>query len=216
VAHLLLIDGLLAALSLLLWYVCFSQYNRHKAENALRAVESACQGLGKVAEVNWAGSHRMEAQMRFTNHWAGDARVSIHLRARQNPLHWGLAVLRNQKETLTFEASLDYAPGFQLEVYRHQWLTDKAEVHRDREWVVSRPGPIVLTTRKQWGNELAPVVNTLMSSPGHSLMSVHFRTQAPHLTATVPIETVEGEDASTAFLNVLRDLAASASSAPRQ
>jgi hypothetical protein len=126
------------------------------------------------------------------------------------------AILRKQKETLTFEANLDFAPTFQLEVYRHQWLTEKAELGGDREWMISRPGPIVLTTRKQWGNELTPVVNTLMSSSGHSLMSVRFRTEAPHLAATVPLEALSGEESSVAFLNVLRELAASASSTSRQ
>jgi hypothetical protein len=216
VVNLFLIDGLIAALSLLLWYVCFSQYNRRKGDATLRVVESACLGLGKVTEVRWFGAHRLEAHLRFTTHWVGDAHVTVRLRPRQVPLNWLLAIARKQKETLTFEANLDFAPAFQLEVYRHQWLTEKAEPSSGREWMISRPGPIVLTTRKQWGNELTPVVNTLMSSSGHSLMSVRFRTEAPHLAATVPLEALSGEESSVAFLNVLRELAASASSTSRQ
>jgi hypothetical protein len=216
VLHLFLIDGLIAALSLLLWYVCFSQYNRRKGDATLRVVESACLGLGTVTEVRWFGSSRLEAQLRFATQWVGDAHVTVRLRPRQVPLNWLLAICRKQKETLTFEANLDFAPGFQLEVYRHQWMTEKVNLENDREWMISRPGPIVLTTRKQWGNELTPVVNTLMSSSGHSLMSVRFRSQAPHLTATVPLEAVAGEESSVAFLNVLRELAASASSTSRQ
>jgi hypothetical protein len=90
------------------------------------------------------------------------------------------------------------------------------QVEGKREWTISRPGPIVLTTQATWGNELTPVVNTLMSSSGHSLMNVKFRSDAPHLTATIPLEAVNGEEASVAFLNVLRNLAASASSTSRQ
>jgi hypothetical protein len=216
VVHLFLIDGLIAALSLLLWYVCFSQYNRRKGDGTLRIVESACLGLGKVTEVRWLGSNRLQAKLRFATHWVEDAHVTVSLRPRQIPLHWLLAICRKQKETLTFEANLDFAPGFQLEVYRHQWLTQKVELDGDREWMISRPGPIVLTTRKQWGNDLTPVVNTLMSSSGHSLTSVRFCSDVPHLTATVPLEAVAGEESSVAFLNVLRELVASASSTSRQ
>jgi hypothetical protein len=216
VLHLVLIDGLIAALSLLLWYVCFSQYNRRKGDGTLRIVESACLGLGKVTEINWHGSNRLEARLRFATHWVEEAHVTVSLRPRQIPLHWLIAICRKQKETLTFKANLDFSPGFQLEVYRHQWLTEKVELKGDREWTISRPGPIVLTTRKQWGNELTPVVNTLMSSPGHSLTSVRFRSESPHLTATVPLEAVSGEESSVAFLNVLRELVASASSTSRQ
>jgi hypothetical protein len=50
-----------------------------------------------------------------------------------------------------------------------------------------------------------------MSSSGHSLISVRFRCKAPHLTATVPLEAVSGEESSVAFLEVVRELAASAS-----
>jgi hypothetical protein len=214
VVHLFLIDGLIAALSLLLWYVCFSQYNRRKGDGTLRIVESACLGLGKVSDVHWHGSNRLEAHLRFATHWVEDAHVTVSLRPRLIPLHWLLAICRKQKETLTFEANLDFAPSFQLEVYRHQWLTQKVDLDGDREWSISRPGPIVLTTRK--GNELTPVVNTLMSSSGHSLTSVRFRSDAPHLTATVPLEAVSGEESSVAFLNMLRELVASASSTSRQ
>jgi hypothetical protein len=216
VAHLFLIDGLIVALSLLLWYVLFSQYNRRKGDETLRIVESACLGLGKVTDARWYGASRLQAHLRFATPWVEDAHLTVNLRPRQIPLHWLLAICRKQKETLTFEANLDFVPGFQLEVYRHQWLTHKVQLDGDREWTVSRPGPIVLTTRTKWGNELTPVVNTLMSSSGHSLMSVRFRSDAPHLTATVPLEAVSGEESSVAFLNVLRDLAASASSTSRQ
>jgi hypothetical protein len=216
VLYLSLIDGLIAALSLLLWYVCFSQYNRRKGEASLRVVESACLGLGKVTEVRWFGAHRLEAHLRFNTQWVGDAHVTVRLRPRQVPLNWLWAISRKQKETLTFEANLDFAPAFQLEVYRHQWLTEKIELKGDREWMISRPGAIILTPRKQWGTDLTPLVNTLMSSPGHSLTSVRFRSEAPHLTATVPLEAVAGEESSVAFLNVLRELAATASSTSRQ
>jgi hypothetical protein len=216
VVLLFLIDGLMAAAFLALWYVLMAQVNRRKGDAILRMVEGACFGRGKVTETKWLGSNRLQAQLRFATHWVADARVTVSLKPRQAPLQWLISMFRKQKETLTFEANLDCAPGFQLEVFRHQWLTEKVQVEGKRQWTISRPGPIVLTTQAKWGNELTPVVNTLMSSSGHSLMNVKFRSDAPHLTATIPLEAVSGEEASVAFLNVLRNLAASASSTSRQ
>ena len=209
--HLFLIDGLIAALSLLLWYVCFSHYNRRVGDATLRLVEAACLGRGRVTDAQWHGACRLRAHLAFASHWVGDAYVTVTLLPRHMPVHWLFAIFRKQKETLSLEANLECAPGFQLEIHRHQWLTQKVELSDPRKWTISRPGPIVLTTRTKWGNDLTPVVNALMSSSGHSLISVRFRSDAPHLTATVPLEAVSGEESSVAFLEVVRELAASAS-----
>jgi len=50
-----------------------------------------------------------------------------------------------------------------------------------------------------------------MTSRGHNLISVRFRSKSPHLTATVALETLSDRQASAGFLDVLRDLAAGAS-----
>jgi hypothetical protein len=80
-----------------------------------------------------------------------------------------------------------------------------------RNWEIARPGPVVLTTRTEWTHELTPVVNTLMTSRGHSLMTVRFRPNSPHLVATIPLDAVCDEQTAAGFLTVLRDLAAGAS-----
>src|SRR5581483_5657912 len=123
--------------------------------------------------------------------WFENARITIKLLPRPIPIQWVVCLWRRQKETLTFEADLDYSPTFQLEI--------------------SRPGPVVLTTRTEWTHELTPVVNTLMTSRGHSLITVRFRPDSPNLAATIPLDALADEEATAAFLNVLRDLAAGAS-----
>ncbi len=77
--------------------------------------------------------------------------------------------------------------------------------------MIFRPGPVVLTTRTHWKQELTPVVNTLMTSRGHSLMSVRFRAKSPHLTATVALETLSDQQAGAGFLDAVRELAVGAS-----
>lgn len=212
--RLALIDVLSAAVLLAFWYICFTRYNRQKGAMALRRVQAACAGRATLSEARWFGGSRLQAHLRFASHWVADARITVSLLPRQIPLRWLVSLWRKQKETLTFEANLDAPPGFQLEVFRHRWLTQNnldTATSKSRKWTVSRPGPVVLTTRTQWGQELTPLVNTLMSSQGHKLLSVRFRAQSPHLSATVALEDFSDQETSEGLLDVLRELAADAS-----
>lgn len=211
--RLLVIDVLGAAALIGLWYFLFARYNRHKGTLALRWVQMACSNRGRIIEARWLGACRLQADVSFAAHWFDNTRVTIRLRPRPVAIQWLLAIWRKQKETVTFEADLDEVPNFHLEVFRHRWITDKSGSlsNPKRNWEISRPGPVVLTTRTEWTQELTPVVNTLMTSRGHSLMTVRFRPSSPHLVATVPLDAVSDEQTAAGFLTVLRDLAAGAS-----
>jgi len=196
-----------------LWYFYFAGYNRRKGMKALRWVEAACITRARILEAEWIGTSRLQARLRFADRWFDNANLTIRLRPRPLPVQWLLSYCQKQRETLTFEADLDYVPGMRLEVLRHRWLTQRgSRVSRNSQtWNVSRPGPVVLTTSAQWQRELPPIVNTLMTSRGHNLLNVRLRPESPHLAATIDLEALSGEDAAAGFLGVLRDLAASAS-----
>lgn len=207
------IDVVTAAALVGLWYFCLARYNRRRGIRALHWVESACSRHGQIGEARWVGASRLEARLRFAAHWVANARVTIRLLPRPLPVQWLLSRWHRQKETITFEADLDYAPGIRLEVLRHRWLTqsNKKLKAKSGNWMISRPGPVVLTTRTEWREELPPIVNTLMTSRGHSLLSVRLRPESPHLAATIDLEDLSNEAAAASFLGVLRDLAAGAS-----
>lgn len=212
--RLVLIDAVAAALLLGAWFFYFTRYNHRKGALALRWVVSACSSKAKVMDARWLGAALLQARFDFTSHWFDNAKVTIRLRPRPIPFKWFVSAWHKQKETLTFEADLDYAPSFQLDVFRHRWLSQRhGKVTADsRDWSVSRPGPVVLTTRTRWTQELSPVVNTLMTSRGHNLISVRFRSESPHLAATVPLEALSDEQAAAGFLSVLRELAGASAS----
>jgi hypothetical protein len=213
VGRLILIDALAAVGLLGLWYFCLARYNHRKGVLALRWVEAACSGKGRIVEARWRGTSRLQAQLGFAAHWFENARVTVRLLPRPIPLQWLFSLWRKQEETLTFEADLDGAPTFQLQIFRHRWLTHTYGhlASAGRTWTVSRPGPVVLTTRTQWTQELTPVVNTLMTSRGHHLITVRFRPESPHLAATVALESLSDQEAAAGFLTVVRELAAGAS-----
>lgn len=210
------IDALSAGALLGFWYICFARYNRQRGIWALRWVESACAGRGRVVETRWLSTCHLQARLRFSAHWFENACVTVRLLPRPLPLQWLIGSWHHQKETLTFEADLDFAPGFHLDVFRHRWATNgKRHENSSKKWSVTRPGPIVLTTRTQWTQELTPVVNALMTARGHNLLSVRFRPESPHFVATMPLQALSDQQVASDFLSMLRELAAGASTQQR-
>lgn len=202
-----------AAVLVGLWYLLFARYNRRRGARALRWVEVACSNRARIVEAHWIGASRLQAHLRFAAHLFENVKVTIRLLPRPLPIQWLLSWWHKQKETLTFEADLDYVPGIRLEVCRHRWLTHPGSklASPSRNWRVSHPGPVMLTTSMQWRQELPPIVNTLMTSRGHDLLSVRFDPESPHLAATIDLESLSGEESAANFLGVVRDLAAGAS-----
>jgi len=213
VVDLVAIAALCAIALDVLWFFLFARYNRTKGSVVLRWVEAACASRGRVVDSRWLGKSCLQAHLSFAAHWFENARVTIKLLPRPILIQWLLCLWRHQRETMTFEADLDDSPNFQLEISRHRWLTQRPKEisNPTRSWTVSRPGPVVLTTRTEWTHELTPLVNTLMTSRGHNLLTVRFRPDSPNLSATIPLDTLSDEETTASFLSVLRDLAAGSS-----
>lgn len=206
--------GVLVAVALVAaWYFCFTRYNRGRGIKALRRVEAACSGHGQVFDARWLNGSRLQAHLRFAAHWFENARVTVRLLPRPLPNQWLTSVWHKQKETLTFEADLGYAPSIQLDVIRHRWVTstDSSNTRNKRNWSVVRPGPVILTTSTEWRQELPPIVNTLMTTRGHYLLNVRLRPDSPHLAATIDLAALSDDETAVGFFGVLRDLAAGAS-----
>jgi len=213
VRNLFLLDPIAAVVLAGLWYFLFARYNRRKGIRALRWVEAACSNRARIVEARWLGASRLQAQLRFAAHWFENARVTIRLIPRPLPIQWILSHWHKQKETLTFEADLDYVPAIRLEIRRHRWLTDsnRSLSQSSRSWTITRPGPVILTTSTEWRRELPAIVNTLMTTRGHNLLSVRLDPDSPNLAATIDLKALSDEEAAAGFLGVVRDLAAGAS-----
>jgi hypothetical protein len=212
VGRLLLIDVVASCFVLGLWYAIFARYNRRKGAAALRWVQIACRGRGKLVHSSWSGSSRLRARLQFPSRWFENAHLTVSLLPRALPAQWLVSYWRKEKETLTFEADLDYPPGFRLDVLNHRWCGRSTRARSDSaEWEIHHPGPVVLTTRAEWTQELTPVVNALMASREHHFVDVHFRPDSPNFSATVDLESLNDPDAASGFLTILRELAAGAS-----
>lgn len=212
--RLLLIDVASSVAVLGLWYLVFSTYNRKKGAAALRWVQTACAGKGRVLESHWVGSSRLQARLHFASRWFENAHVTVKFRPRALPVHWLLSCWRRQKETLTFEADLGGSPSFHLEVVRHRWTAHNRGISRKRdgrEWDLYEPGPIILTTRTHWKQDPTSELNALMSARRQDILQVRFRPESPQFSATVYLESLADPDAAATFVSALREIAAGVS-----
>jgi len=229
VGRLILIDVVAAVALSCIWYAWFVRYNRRRAGNVLQWVQAACFGKGRVENLRWqASSSRLKATLHLSSRWFDDARLTIRLLPRPLPVQWALSRWRQQQETLTFEADMGFPPGFHLDIIRHRWsgysgakisgakdLGAKSLGAKDstgaRAWTITRPGPVILTTKEDWPVELSPVVNALASWRDKDFVGVRFNSTSPHFTATVALENLSDQKAASALLGLFRELAASSS-----
>jgi hypothetical protein len=208
--------GILLSLA---WYAWFVRYNRKRGDNVLRWVHGACLGKGRLADLQWqASSSRLKATLNLSSRWFEDAHLTIRLLPRPLPVQWALSRWRHQQETLTFEANMGFPPGFHLDVIRHRWSGHSGPKSpatkgssNNRSWTITRPGPVILTTKEDWPVELSPVVNALASWRDKDFLGVRFNSTAPHFTATVALENLSDQETATALLGLFRELAASSS-----
>jgi len=218
----ILIDVVIALALSCLWYVWFVRYNRRRAGNVLQWVQAACLGKGRVVDLRWqSSSSRLKATLALSSRWFDEARLTIRLLPRPLPLQWALSRWRQQQETLTFEADMGFPPGFHLDVIRHRWSghsgakspgsKNSLSKGSTRAWTISRPGPVILTTKEDWPVELSPVVNALASWRDKDFVGVRFNSTSPHFTATVALENLSDQKAASALLGLFRELAASSS-----
>jgi len=204
--------SVVAAIALLaLWYLWFARYNRRKGTGVLRWVEAACAGRGRVTRVSWNGPARLLVEVRFPPHMFERARVVVRLLPRPWPVNWALSRWRQERETLAFEADLDSSPRFHLEVRNHRWAGPNSRSAESGNWLVSRPGPIVLTSRSVRGQEAGPVVHALMASREKNFVAIRFSPESPHFSATLELDSLPDGPPDAEWLQALRELAAGAS-----
>lgn len=210
----ILIDVAVAGAIVGAWYVFFARYNRRRGSAVLAWVQAACMGRGHIVNPQWrASSSLLKASLGLPSRWFEDARLSIRLLPRPLPLQWLLSRYRCEKETLTFEADLGFPPGFRLDVIRYRWSGRSGHKTSTaaRTWNISRPGPVVLSTKDDWPAEVSPVMNALIAWRDKDFMSVRFDPASPHFSATVALAALSDEKSATALLGLFRELAASSS-----
>jgi len=198
------------------WYLFFARYNRRRAGEVLHWVGRVFGGHGRIAEVCWENASRFQVHMELAASVFRQTSLLVELFPRQQPLAWLSWRLRRGTETLTFQADLDSAPSFDLEVQNHRWYgrTRRRIPAKSQGWILQQSGPFVLTTRNEWQREITNMMNALVASRESDCSSVSFRRSSPHFSVTVPLTTLAAESsAQPGIFDVLRELASGASTA---
>ena len=213
--RLLVIDVAGAVTILALWYLLFTSYNRRRGATALRWVQSACGGKGRILDSHWLGTSRLYARLQFPAHWFENAQVTMKFRPRALPVQWLVSCWRRQRETLTFEADLGGSPSLRLQVVRHRWCAHsrglQSRQKEGRDWDVYQPGPLILTTRSHWKQDATPEINALMAVRHQDVLQVRFCPESPQFSATLALDALSDPRTAAGFLTTLRELAAGAS-----
>ncbi|HVM94326.1 MAG TPA: hypothetical protein VMT67_16000 [Terriglobales bacterium] len=208
----ILIDLGLAGMLVLVWYSWFVRYNRRRAASVLEWVQAACLGKGRLEGLQWhACSSRLIATLHLSSRWFEEVHLTIKLLPRPLPVQWAVSRWKEQQETLTFEADMGFPPGFHLDVVRHRWSGQTGTKNANRKWTITRPGPVILTTKDDWPLELTPVVNALATWRDKDFVSVRFNRKSPHFSATVALANLSDQQSAASLLGLFRELAASSS-----
>ena len=212
----IVIDLLAGAVLITAWYFWFARANRLRSLRVLRWIERIFDGHGQIAGVQWLSPSRFYVRLHLAPNPFREGSVSVQLSPREMPIHWLLTRLRKQQETLTFQADLDPAPCFNLEVHNHRWCgrTRRRFPADPQRWTLDHTGPFILTTRTDWQREITHMMNALVASRDCDCMTVCFRRTSPHFSATVPLQAIAPDALADAdMFDVLRELAAGASAA---
>lgn len=194
------------------WYFIFVRYNRNRAIQVLHWIESSLGGHGHVTGIRWSTPSRFQVPVRLSTTVFRHATMRVEITPREMPIRWLMGWLRRRPETLTFEADLDCAPGFNLVVRNHRWWgrTSRKLSLDPKRWVFEQTTPLLLTTRQAHPGNTPPMLNALLRCREKDFLKLLFRRSSPHFSATLPLETVAAPDGEN-LLDLLLEVASGAS-----
>jgi len=200
--------------ALFAWHFFYARKSKRRAFEVLTWIEGLLCGQGHISGITWDGSSSFQLPVRFKSNAFRNASLRVNLIPRELPLNWVISKVKNVQETLVFEADLDWAPPFSLELqsYRLFARTRKDLTPDAPGWQFEQATPFVLSTRKDWQKEITSVISNLLSCPDRQFLSIAFRQQSPHFIATLALDSIAPTSACrTEVFESLRELAAGAS-----
>lgn len=202
------------AILVLLWHLLFLRSNRRHGNQVLEWIQAAIAGKGQAIAVRWLGTSVFQVALQLDTSLFQNPALMVRLVPREMPLHWLRHWWRREFATLTFEADLEMAPQFNLQVHQHRWSgrSSKRVAPDPERWYFEQVTPLIMTSRPCWQRDVAGMMNALLSCRNREVTSLGFRRTSPHFSATIPLECIspQGRGGSNLF-DTLRELAAGAS-----
>lgn len=205
------------AVSLLLflaWHYGCVAASRRRAIMILRQLEHALAGEGHITDLYWTGSSRFVVNLNLGSALFRDANILVEMAPRQLPWQWWRFARSGGEETLTFSADLDGAPGFELCVLNRRWYGKPRErkLLEERDWDLVGCRRLVLSSRAEWGSEIAGMVNALLVTRHQEVREVGFNNRSPHFSAVFELASLpQLAEQRPSVVDCLRELARQAS-----
>jgi hypothetical protein len=197
-----------------IWYWFFFRHNRLRALNILGWIEDSLAGDGHVLGVRWMGPSQFRAPLRLTSRIFHHAWVQVEMSPRQLPLQWLWKWLRNQPETIIFQADLDTPPSFSIDIenFRSFARSNRGTAAGGPEWNFVRTSPLIISSPANWQKEVAGAMTSLAASGNREFLNIAFRRKSPHFSVTLPLECIAPDSPDREFiLDMMRELAAKSS-----
>jgi hypothetical protein len=203
-----------STLLLVAWYVWCVRRHRRRAAEIVQWIDNAIAGRGHVCTLRWLTASRFAVPVRLRLIGFSNAAFLVQLPRNEWPLLWLRDRLRDERPTVTFTADLDMAPRFNLQVHNHRWCgrTTKRFSESLNDWVFEQTGPYILTSRRDWHQEILNMIGSLVASRDGEFLRLKFQPQSPNIQATAPLESISPLAPTRGrMLDVLKELAAEAS-----
>ena len=199
---------------LVIWRFYCMRQARRRAFQILSWIEELLHGQGHVTTIKWEDSSSFFLPLRLRAHTFHSASLRVNLIPRELPLKWIKSKIKEQTETLVFQADLDWAPPVSLELQSYRlFARSRKELRPDTPgWSFEQTTPFILTTRKDWQKEITSVISSVLSCQERQFLSIAFSPDSPHFTATLALDSIAPDSPyRTEIFSSLRELATGAS-----
>ena len=138
----------------------------------------------------------------------------VELHTQQTPFQWIFNKVKGQRESLTFQADLDFPPTFSLQVQNFRWFarsSRKASIDKPG-WRFEHLPSLMISTKTQCQQEIASAMTSLSKGDNGDFLEINFQRHSPHFSATLPLEALSPDAPTrTYILDTMRELAGNAS-----
>lgn len=174
------------------WYCLWLHHTRRKALQVLRWIEAALVNQGRATGMRWLASSRFKVPLRLTSGVFHRAWMVVDLTPGETPVNWVWGRLRNRQDLITFQADLDWAPAFSLEVHNFRWFarSSRKSSPTDSQWTFEQTGPFIITTKMNWQREISSTMSALAGMGSNEFLNISFSRRSPHFSATMPLEAI--------------------------
>lgn len=174
------------------WYWFSLRRTRRKALRVLRWIETALANQGHAIALRWLDSSRFKVPLRLTSGVFQSACIVVEFSPCETPVNWIWGKLTNRQDLIIFQADLDWAPAFSLEVRNFRWFarSSRRSSPADSQWTFEQTGPFIITTRMDWQKEITSAMTSLSGMSNSEFLNISFSRSSPHFSVTMPLEAI--------------------------